>query len=93
MRVDGGLQSSTDGVAFQRTGVTSVIGKLTEPVGPVKIPCETKELLERAAKEAGLTLNEFMRDLLMLRAHGEEVMTSLHQHRMDVVLGKGGERK
>jgi len=79
--------------SFMRTGTSNPIGKLTEPVGPVKIPVETKELLEQESRKAGLTLNEFIRDLLMLRAHGEEVITSLHHQRMAVVLGKVEERK
>lgn len=77
--------------AFSRTGTTSPLGKLTEPVGPYKLAPETKEILEREARRAGLTLNEFLRDLAMIRAHGAEVIAKLYDERIAVVRGKGGE--
>ena len=68
------------------------MGKLTEPVGPFKIPLETKEILEREARRAGLNLNEFIRELVMIRAHGQEEMQKLYESRIAVVRGTGEER-
>lgn len=82
----------TNPTQFSRTGITSPLGKLTEPVGPYKIPQETKEILEIESRRAGLTLNEFLRDLAMIRAHGVDAITKLHEERINVVLGKEGKR-
>ena len=79
-------------VSFSRTGVTSPLGKLTEPIGPFKVPVETKEILEREARCAGLTLNEFLRDLAMIRAHGSEEIRRLYADRIAVVRGKIDDR-
>ena len=78
--------------ALSRSGQTSPLGKLTEPVGPFKIPIETKEILEREARRAGLTLNEFLRELAMIRAHGIEAMRRLYEERTAVVRGTEEER-
>ena len=80
------------GAAFSRSGITHPLGKLTEPVGPFKIPQETKELLERDARTAGLTLNEFIRELVMIRAHGRWEMKTLYDSRISVVTGMVEER-
>lgn len=77
--------------ATARTGRSNPLGKLTEPVGPVKIPIETKGILEHEARRAGLTLNEFVRDLMMIRAHGEETIRRLYEERIGVVCGKAEE--
>jgi len=76
------------GTTLSRSGTTSPIGKLTRPLGPYKVPEETAEILEQEARKAGLNLNEFLRDLAMIRAHGEDFMVNLHRHRIAVVLGK-----
>lgn len=73
---------------FSRTGVTSPFGKLTVPVGPYKLPEETVALIDEQASRLGITRNEFLRDLAILRAHGKEVVESVHIRRVSVVAGK-----
>lgn len=76
---------------LSRSGETSPLGKLTEPIGPVKISVDTKEALDREARRAGLTTNEFVRELIMVRVHGKEEMRRLYEERIAVVAGKGEE--
>lgn len=78
--------------SLSRNGTTSLIGKLTHPLGPYKVPEETADILEQEARKAGLNLNEFLRDLAMIRAHGEDFMVNLHRQRIAVVLGKAEEK-
>jgi hypothetical protein len=81
---EGSLRSS-------RSGVTSPLGKLTAEIPKLKVPEETREILEGEARKAGLTLSEFVRDLLIIRAHGEDAVKSLYARRVAVVAGTGGE--
>ncbi len=89
----GGGHEGIAGTAFMRTGNTSTIGKLTDPVGPFKVSADTKALLQQAAAKAGLTENEWVRDLVTVRLHGREHMINLYADRIDVVVGKGEESK
>lgn len=80
------------GPSFARSGVTSPLGKLTAEFPKFKGPEDTKEILEREARAAGMSLAEFIRELCMVRAHGEEYVKSLYSARVDVVARKGEER-
>lgn len=72
---------------FSRSGRTCVIGKKTVPKH-TKIPEETNEIITRLAREADMSDSEFICEVLMMRAHGEETIRSLHDKRMSVVSGK-----
>lgn len=72
---------------FSRNGITSPFGKLTAPVGPYKIPEETFDILTAEAAKAGLPLNEFLRELAIVRAHGKQAVESVHITRVSVVAG------
>lgn len=78
---------------FSRTGFSSPLGKLTGEVPKVKVPEETLDILQTEARKAGLSLSEFVRDVLMVRAHGKEVVLSLYKRRLDVVASSGKERE
>ena len=89
----GDRTAGNTGVAFMRTGSTSTLGKLTDPVGPFKVASETKDLLQQAAAKAGISENEWVRDLVTARLHGREHMISLYAERIAVVVGKDEESK
>lgn len=75
-----------------RNGVTSPFGKLTVAVGPYKLPEETVAILDTEAAKLGISRNEFLRDLAIVRAHGKDAVQSVHIHRVTVVAGKVEER-
>jgi hypothetical protein len=77
---------------FSRSGQTSPLGKFTADFPKFKGPEETKEILEREARLASMTLAEFIRNLCMVRAHGEKTIRSLYDKRMDVVVRNGEEK-
>jgi hypothetical protein len=77
---------------FSRSGKTSPLGKRTAPIPATKVSEETKEILERQAREAGLPLMEFIREFLEIRAHGLDTMQRLHAERLQVVSGKVQEK-
>lgn len=81
----------SDAPKFSRSGFTSPIGKFTAEFPKWKGPEETKEILEREARRAGMGLAEFIRELCMIRAHGKDVVRSLYAQRLDVVDGTGKE--
>ncbi len=72
---------------FSRSGVTSPLGKLTEQIPAVRIAGETKEVLEVEARKAGLTLQEFVREVLVIRAHGINAVRRMYEERCRVVSG------
>lgn len=77
---------------LSRSGRSNPLGKMTAEIPKFRVPEETHEALEREARLAGLSLTEFIRELLMIRAHGEEEVASLYARRLAVVAGKGRER-
>lgn len=71
-----------------RTGSTSPLGKLSAEI-KVRVPEDTRDVLERQAREAGLGLSEFLRELLLIRAHGIDMVRSLYDTRLAMVAGTG----
>lgn len=77
---------------LSRSGRTNPLGKMTAEIPKVKVPEETREILEFEAREAGMNLSEFVRMILMVRAHGVDAILSMEKERMAVVVGSGGEK-
>lgn len=75
---------------LSRSGASSPLGKLTFQV-KVNLPEETGEILAGEARRLGLSTSEFLRDYLMVRAHGYDYVRTLYQSRLDSVAGKGPE--
>lgn len=63
-----------------------MLGKLTAEV-KVRVDDETKDELDRLANEAGMGLTEFVRELLMVRAFGQDHVCRLHRRRLELVTG------
>lgn len=77
--------------AFARSGLTSPFGGMTAEIPKIRVPEDTKDALEKEARKAGLNLSEFVRYLLMVRAHGVDVMVSMEQQRLEIIAGNGRE--
>ncbi|NMG71816.1 plasmid mobilization protein [Parazoarcus communis] len=75
-------------VPMSRSGHTGPLGKLTAEI-KIRTDEDTKEGLERMARSAGLSLAEYVRDLLMVHAHGYEYVASLYAARLSRVAGLG----
>lgn len=78
-----------DEPAFSRKGISSPFGKFTATFPRFKGPEETHQKLTEIAAENGMTLAEFIREMCIVRAHGEEAVRSVHVQRIAVVTGKG----
>ncbi|EYS89535.1 hypothetical protein CF68_33155 [Cupriavidus sp. SK-4] len=72
-----------------RSGRSNLFGKMTAEIPKVKVSWETREALEARATEVGMSLSEFVRELLMVSAHGEDFMKSIYAERISVVARKG----
>lgn len=66
---------------------SAIIGKYTDQIPAIRIAPETKDELERQAHDAGVNLNEFVRLLLMIRAHGLDTVLKVQEQRLRVVSG------
>jgi len=75
--------------AMARSGRSNLFGKMAAEIPKVKVPWETRETLEARATEVGMSLSEFVRELLMVSAHGEDFMKSIYAKRIGVVARKG----
>lgn len=67
------------------------LGKCTAEIPKVKVPEETLEGAMRLAREAGMSLSEWLRMLVMVRVHGVEDVRRIYEERILVVAGKGKE--
>ncbi|KVP90726.1 hypothetical protein WJ95_09485 [Burkholderia ubonensis] len=70
---------------------SNVLGKLTENI-QIRIDADTRDELDRLAGDIGISLAEFIRDLLMIRAYGQDHMCRLHKTRTAAVAGTSPER-
>lgn len=77
-----------DQVRASRSG--NPFGKLTAEIPKLKVPELTHEILEREAHSVGLSLSEFCRELLILRAHGLAEVIKVTSDRLAVVARSGG---
>lgn len=73
--------------AFSRAIPSALIGTYDDQLPAIRVHSETKRILDRLAHEAGLPLNEFVRLLVMIRAHGVDEVAKVQAHRLSVVSG------
>lgn len=72
--------------SLSRNGSTSPLGKLSAEI-KVRVPEDTREELEKQAREAGMGLSEFIREMLLIRAHGLDMVRRLYEDRLAMVAG------
>ena len=75
-----------EALQLSRSGHTGPLGKLTTEI-KIRTDEDTKDALERLARSAGLSLSEYLRDVLMVHAHGQEYVASLYAARLARVAG------
>lgn len=83
--------SIEDRPMFSRSGLSSPLGGMTAEIPKIRVPEETKDILDKEARKAGLNTSEFVRYLLMVRAHGVDGMVSMEQARLKIIAGNGSE--
>lgn len=76
---------------LSRSGQSSPLGKFTAEFPKWKGPEETSDIANRLAREAGLSLAEWLRMLVMVRCHGVDEVVRMHETRLKVVAGIGNE--
>jgi hypothetical protein len=76
--------------SLSRSGVTSPLGKLSAEI-KVRVSESTRDELEQQARTAGMGLSEFLREILLIRAHGIDMVRSLYETRLALVAGTGPE--
>lgn len=72
---------------LSRNGSTHPLGKLSAKISEFRVSEVTHEELERQARAAGLNLTEYVREVLMIRAHGVDMVRKLYEHRLCLVSG------
>jgi hypothetical protein len=73
--------------AFSRTPGRDVLGKLDDRLPEIRVPYEVRQLVERVAREDGLDVTAWMRELIYARVLGPKHLASLYQQRAERVLG------
>ena len=80
-------------IAMARGSTSSPLGKLTFDVGHVRVDDETGAILTRQAHEAGYaSLQEYVREILTVKAHGLDHVRRLYEQRLSRVAGNGKEK-
>lgn len=75
--------------ALSRNSSSGLLGKLTAEIPKSRCDEDTFEEATRLAKEAGMPLAEWVRNLVMIRVWGVERVASMHADRLRVVAGIG----
>ena len=71
-----------------RAPFSNPLGKCTAEC-KAKVPEETKELFDREAAKAGMTSSGLLREMIIARVHGVDMLRSLYEKRIAVVSGAG----
>ncbi|KWR88803.1 hypothetical protein RM96_17980 [Cupriavidus sp. IDO] len=71
-----------------RVGSTS--GKLTAEMRTV-VDEETKDEFLRLASSEGMSVSEYLRDMVMIHVHGRNHLVRLHKARLDRMAGVGAD--
>lgn len=69
-----------------RSGASNPLGKLSAKV-ECRVSEDTRDELDRLARECGMGLSEYVRELLMIRAHGVDMVRTLYQRHLEMVVG------
>ncbi len=77
--------------SLSRTGNTNPLGKLSAKISEFRVSEDTHDELTRQARDAGLGLSEYIREVLMIRAHGVDMVRSLYEQRLRLVAGMSDE--
>lgn len=74
--------------SHESRSLTLPLGKNTAEA-KTKIPDETRDELDRVAHAAGMTFSELLREMCIVRAHGQDVLRTMYEKRLDVVARRG----
>lgn len=70
-----------DKVLFSRNGSSHPLGKLDSELPKIKVPeALMLEIFQRSSR-SGVSVSEYMREVLMIHAFGEEAVISLYAER------------
>lgn len=84
--------SSTDGVAYSRSvGLPLSMGKASSVLKTAVPDCVADEVT-RLARESGLTVSDFLRDMVLVRVYGVDQVSSMQRRRLELAAGIGTER-
>lgn len=74
-----------------RNGSSSSFGKLTAKIPSINIDDDTNEEALRLARQADMSLSEWVRTLIQVRVHGVDHVARMNEDRLRVVAGIGRE--
>lgn len=73
---------------LSRSGATSPLGKLSYET-KVRVAEPVGEALEFQARQLGLNVTEYIREILTIKALGYDHMRKLYENRLEAVAGMG----
>jgi hypothetical protein len=76
--------------SLSRTGSTNPLGKLTFEV-KTRIPESVGDELSRSAAAIGVSVSEYLRDLIVVHVMGEDHVRRMYEERLAVLARKGTE--
>ncbi|HEY9028796.1 MAG TPA: hypothetical protein VIP05_31190 [Burkholderiaceae bacterium] len=72
------------------TGLPASMGKATCAVKTL-VPDEVNDDLVRVAREHGMTVSDFLRNLILVRLYGFDMVASMQRRSLEMVAGIGTE--
>jgi len=78
------------GDGMTRARMSSTSGKLTAEMRTV-VDDDTKDEFLRMASNEGMTVSEYLRDMVMIHVHGRNHLLRLHKARLDRMAGVGAD--
>ena len=81
------MSGNDDFLLASRPASSSPFGKCTEEV-KARIPYEIKEGFARIANEIGMTESELLREMVMVKVLGVDVVRSMQEKRLQLIIGE-----
>lgn len=91
-RVSTDASSDLAQAAFSRSvGLPASMGKASSVLKTAVPDCVADEVM-RLARESGLTVSDFLRDMVLVRVYGVDQVSSMQRRRLELAAGIGTER-
>lgn len=83
-------EKSPDGILMSRSGTSNPFGKCSEEV-KARIPYDIKEGFTRIAHDMGMNESELLREMVMVKVLGVDMVRKIYNERLSKVAGIGHE--
>lgn len=77
-------------IRYSRSGSSHPLGKLDSDLPKIKVPERLAHAIASSACESGMSISEYIREVLMIHCFGAQCVQSMYEERIKRITQKGG---